>query len=240
MAALLECAGLTWDVGGARIIDAVDLAVAPGEFVALVGPNGAGKTSLLNLVSGLTRPALGHIRLAGVDITGEAPHRRARRGIARTFQSATLFPTMTVAEHVALAARVGRTRTTVTDVLDRVRLGHRATALAGALSHGDKRKLEIALLLAGPRGADHSGLLLLDEPMAGVAAEEVQALVEVIRRAHRDSGAGVVMVEHHMEVVMSLADRVAVLNNGTLLAIGTPAQVMADVAVQDAYLGTAR
>jgi branched-chain amino acid transport system ATP-binding protein len=238
MVALLECAGLTWDVGGARIIDAVDLAVAPGEFVALVGPNGAGKTSLLNLISGLTRPALGHIRLAGVDITGEAPHRRARRGIARTFQSATLFPTMTVAEHVELAARVGRTRST--DVLDRVRLGHRASDLAGALSHGDKRKLEIALLLAGPRGADHRGLLLLDEPMAGVAAEEVGALVEVIRQAHTDSGAGVLMVEHHMDVVMSLADRVAVLNNGTLLAIGTPEQVMADVAVQDAYLGAAR
>jgi branched-chain amino acid transport system ATP-binding protein len=174
-----------------------------------------------------------------VDITGEPPHRRARRGIARSFQSATLFPTMTVAEHVELAARVGR-HANVTDVLDRVRLGHRATALAGALSHGDKRKLEIALLLAAPRGTDHRGLLLLDEPMAGVAAEEVDALVEVIRAAHRDSGAAVLMVEHHMEVLMSLAERVAVLHNGALLALGTPDEVMAHTAVQDAYLGAAR
>lgn len=240
MDALLDCAGLTWDVGGARIIDAVDLTVAPGEFVALVGPNGAGKTSLLNLISGLARPARGRIRLAGVDITVEPPHRRARRGIARTFQSATLFPTMTVAEHVELAARIGRRHPSVTEVLDRVRLGHRAAALASALSHGDKRKLEIALLLAAPRGADHRGLLLLDEPMAGVAAEEVDALVAVIRQAHRDSGAAVLMVEHHMEVLMSLADRVAVLHNGTLLAIGTPDDVMAQAAVQDAYLGAAR
>ncbi|HJP80658.1 MAG TPA: ABC transporter ATP-binding protein [Pseudonocardiaceae bacterium] len=240
MDALLECAGLTWDVGGARIIDAVDLTVAPGEFVALVGPNGAGKTSLLNLITGLVRPARGQIRLNGVDITGEPPHRRARRGIARTFQSATLFPTMTVAEHVELAARVGRTRATVTEVLDQVRLGQRASAPAGALSHGDKRKLEIALLLAGPRGTEGRGLLLLDEPMAGVAAEEVDTLVAVIREAHRDSGAAVLMVEHHMEVLMSLADRVAVLHNGALLAIGTPDHVMAQADVQDAYLGAAR
>jgi branched-chain amino acid transport system ATP-binding protein len=246
---LLECAGLTWDVGGARIVDALDLTVAPAEFVALVGPNGAGKTSLLNLISGLVRPTRGRIRFAGVEVTGEPPHRRARGGIARTFQSATLFPTMTVAEHVELAARVGRDRarrrpavlrSTVTEVMDRVRLGHRATVPAGALSHGDRRKLEIALLLAGPRGVDHRGLLLLDEPMAGVAAEEVDGLVAVIRQAWRDSGAGVLMVEHRMEVVMSLADRVAVLHNGTLLAVGTPDQVMAETAVQDAYLGVAR
>lgn len=250
---LLDCAGLTWDVGGARIIDHVDLTVAPNEFVALIGPNGAGKTSLLNLLTGVTRPGLGRIRFAGVDITGEPPHRRARRGIARTFQSSTLFPTMTVTEHVELAARIGRgrarrraaaLRSTVSRVLDQVRLGHRAAATAGELSHGDKRKLEIALLLAGPRGQApdgqaKDGLLLLDEPMAGVAAEEVGELVEVIRDAHRGSGAGVVMVEHHMEVLMSLADRVAVMHHGAMLAVGTPEQVMADPAVQDAYLGAA-
>jgi branched-chain amino acid transport system ATP-binding protein len=244
--ALLECADLSWTVGGSRILDGVGFTVRPGEFVAVIGPNGAGKTSLFNLLSGVVRPTRGRIVFAGADITAEPPHRRARRGIGRTFQSSSVFPTMTVAEHIRLALRVGRDRAgrraaadpaNTAAVLGQVRLDHRARALAGQLSHGDRRKLEIALVLAGAAGRQLDQLLLLDEPMAGMSAEEVPDLMDVIRDVHRARGRAVLMVEHHMEVLMSLADRVVVLHHGALLAVGTPAQVTADPAVQEAYLG---
>jgi branched-chain amino acid transport system ATP-binding protein len=242
---VLTLTGLSWSVGGSSILSGVDLAVGEGEFVAVIGPNGAGKTSLFNLISGLTRATAGRIAVDGADITGEPPHRRARRGIGRTFQSSSVFPTMTVAEHVALAARVGRVgrvghvarvgRGAATDALERVRLTERAGALAADLSHGDKRKLELAMLLAS--GAER--LLLLDEPMAGVASGDVPELVEVIRSLHRDEHRTVLMVEHHMEVLLGLADRVAVLHHGALLAIDTPERIMADARVQEAYVGEA-
>ena len=233
MAEVLALHGLTWSVGGSTIVAGVDLAVAEGEFVAVIGPNGAGKTSLFNLISGLTRATSGRVLLDGHDITAEPPYRRARRGIGRTFQSSSVFPTMTVAEHVALASRVGGHRES--DVLDRVHLTHKSGTLASGLSHGDKRKLELAMLLAS--GARR--LILLDEPMAGVASEEVPELVEVIRALHREDGRTVLMVEHHMDVLLGLADRVAVMHHGSLLAIDTPSAVMADARVQEAYVGDA-
>jgi branched-chain amino acid transport system ATP-binding protein len=234
MADVLVLDGLTWSVGGSTIVSGVDLAIAEGEFVAVIGPNGAGKTSVFNLVSGLTRATSGRVVLDGHDITSEPPYRRARRGIGRTFQASSVFPTMTVAEHVGLAARVGRVkRSSNTDVLDRVRLTHKADILASGLSHGDKRKLELALLLA----ASSTRLILLDEPMAGVSSEEVPELVEVIRALHRDEGRTVLMVEHHMDVLLGLADRVAVMHHGSLLAIDAPDAVMADARVQEAYVG---
>lgn len=231
---VLECAELGWSVGGTRILDGVGFTVEAGEFVAVIGPNGAGKTSLFNALSGLVRPVEGRILLRGRDVTREPPHRRARRGLARTFQSSSVFPTMTVAEHVELARRVGGSGGSEADVLARVRLDHRAGMLAGELSHGDRRKLELALVLAG---GGPGRVLLLDEPMAGMSAEEVPELVEVLRDVHRSGGHAVLMVEHHLEVLMSLADRVLVLHRGALLADGTPAQVGADPAVQEAYLG---
>jgi branched-chain amino acid transport system ATP-binding protein len=235
--------GLTWSVGGSTIVSGVDLAVAEGEFVAVIGPNGAGKTSLFNLVSGLTRATAGRVRLDGHDITSEPPYKRARRGIGRTFQSSSVFPTMTVAEHVALAGRVGRTKparaTSNADVLERVHLTHKADVLAAGLSHGDKRKLELALLLATSSAASGPRLILLDEPMAGVASEEVPELVGVIRTLHRGEGRTVLMVEHHMDVLLGLADRVAVMHHGSLLAVDVPAAVMADARVQEAYVGDA-
>ncbi len=245
-APVLRVAGLGWDVGGATIVQDVSFEVAEGEFLAFIGPNGAGKSSLFNLISGLRRPTEGTIALDGDDVTGRPAHTRARHGLGRTFQTSSLWPGMTVADHVRLAtqaARGGSYRVwrraaayteQVTGVLERTGLGHRAAALAGALSHGEKRKLEIAVLLAGdPR------LLLLDEPMAGVSAEEVPALTELIRGLHRDEGRTVLMVEHHMDVLLGLADRVAVMHHGTLLALDTPAAVMADPDVQQAYLGEA-
>jgi branched-chain amino acid transport system ATP-binding protein len=236
---VLTLTGLSWSVGGSAILSGVDLAVGEGEFVAVIGPNGAGKTSLFNLISGLNRATAGKIALDGADITTEPPHKRARRGIGRTFQSSSVFPTMTVAEHVALAGQVAAKRrggaATPADVLERVRLTEKSGALAADLSHGDKRKLELAMLLAS--GAER--LLLLDEPMAGVASGDVPELVEVIRSLHRDEGRTVLMVEHHMEVLLGLADRVAVMHHGALLAIDTPERIMADPRVQEAYVGDA-
>ncbi|MDB1087999.1 ABC transporter ATP-binding protein [Streptomyces sp. ACA25] len=238
---VLRLEALSWAVGAVTIVDSVDLAVTEGEFLALIGPNGAGKTSLFNLVSGVTRPTSGAVRLDGRAVDRLPPHRRARLGIGRTFQSSSVFPTMTVAEHVELAARaVGARRVTgaqVAGVLERVRLGHRAPDLAGGLSHGDKRKLELAMLLASTVSGDGPRLMLLDEPMAGVAAEEIEELAAVMRQLHREEGRTLLMVEHHMDIVLDLADRIAVLHHGTLLADGTPEAVMADPEVQRAYLG---
>jgi branched-chain amino acid transport system ATP-binding protein len=228
------------------IVDDVTLHLEPGEFMALIGPNGAGKTSLFNLISGLRRPSVGRILLDGDDVTGLAPHRRARLGLGRTFQTSAVFGSLTVAENVALAVQARRGGATrpwrhrrdrdiavrASEILADVRLNERAESLAGSLAHGEKRKLEIALLLAAePR------VLLLDEPMAGVSAEEVPALVSVIRGLTATGDRSVLMVEHHMDVVLDVADRVAVLHHGALLACDTPDAVMADAFVQEAYLG---
>ena len=244
---VLETKGLTWRVGEVAIVDHVDLDLAPGEFLAVIGPNGAGKTSLFNLVSGLRKPTAGTVRLAGADITGLAPHRRARLGLGRTFQSSAVFASLSVLDNVRLAVqarrggsmRLWRSRRVERDVsaeaqtvLDRVGLASRASAVAGTLAHGEKRKLEIALVLAG-----RPKVLLLDEPMAGVSAEDVPALVEVIRGLTKVDGQSVLMVEHHMDVVLDLADRVAVMHHGAVLVCDTPGTVMANRTVQEAYLG---
>ncbi|MDE3723378.1 ATP-binding cassette domain-containing protein [Nocardiopsis sp. N85] len=236
---------LSWSVGGAVIVDDVTMHVTEGEFVALIGPNGAGKTSLFNLVSGLTRPTAGAVTLGGVDITRHAPHKRARLGMGRTFQTSSVFADLTVGANVGLAvqARTGESRRfwkragadggpEAAAALELVRLSHRADAMAGDLSHGDKRKLELALLLARrPR------LILLDEPMAGVGAGEIGELSTVIRDVHREQGCTVLMVEHHMEVLLDMADRLAVMHHGALLAFTDPDSAMADPDVQAAYLG---
>lgn len=243
-APVLQLDGLSWSIGGAAILEDITLSVREGEFLAFIGPNGAGKTSLFNLISGLNPPTGGTLALDGTDITGLPVHTRARRGIGRTFQTSSLWPQMTVSEHIGLAAqarhggsyrmwrRASPYTAEVTGVLERTGLGHRARATAAELSHGEKRKLELAVLLVGePR------LMLLDEPMAGVSAEEVPALTDLIRTLHRDEGRTVLMVEHHMDVLLGLADRLAVMHHGRLLALDTPQAVTADPVVQQAYLG---
>jgi branched-chain amino acid transport system ATP-binding protein len=244
---VLATSDLGLSIGGAPIVIGVSLEVAEGEFLGIIGPNGAGKTSLLNLLSGLYRPSAGSVHLDGRDITAEPAHRRAQAGLGRTFQVSSVFARLSVLENVRLAAearvggmmRIWRRADGVREAVDRawwalerVGLGRRAAAEAGSLAHGDKRKLELGMLLArDPR------VILLDEPMAGVSMEDVPGLVEVIRALQREEGRTVLMIEHHIDVVTGLADRIAVMHHGALLACDTPERVMEDEAVQAAYLG---
>jgi branched-chain amino acid transport system ATP-binding protein len=246
---ILATRGLGLDIGGATIVADVSLEVAEGEFLGIIGPNGAGKTSLFNLLSGVLRPTAGEVELAGRTITSEPPYRRTRLGLGRTFQISSVFPLLPVRENVRLAAeaavggslRVWRRAASVREALERARwalarvgLETRGSLLAGLLSGGEKRKLELAMLLAGdPR------VVLLDEPMAGVSVEDVPGLVAVIESVHREEGKTVLMVEHHIEVVTGVAERIAVMHHGRLLACDTPENVMANETVQTAYLGEA-
>ncbi len=246
-APILATRDLGLDIGGARIVADVSLEVRAGELVGIIGPNGAGKTTLFNLLSGTIRPTTGSVELDGKDVTRDPPHRRTRAGLGRSFQVSSVFPLLSVGENVRLAAeaklggtlniarQAARYRPALDragDALGKVGLAARAAWPAGMLSHGDKRKLELAILLAGdPR------VILLDEPMAGVSVEDVDGLVELIRSVHVDEGRTVLMVEHRMEVVVGLAERIAVMHHGSLLAFDTPDRVMADETVQTAYLG---
>jgi branched-chain amino acid transport system ATP-binding protein len=248
-APILATRDLGLDIGGATIVADVSLEVAPGEFLGIIGPNGAGKTSLFNLLSGVLRPTAGEIELDGRPITHEPPFRRTRLGLGRTFQISSVFPLLPVLENVRLAAeaalggslRVWRRAAGVREAIERSRwavgrvgLGARGAQPAGLLSGGDKRKLELAMLLAGDQR-----VMLLDEPMAGVSVEDVPELVSVIRSVHAEEGKTVLMVEHHIEVVTGIAERIAVMHHGRLLAVDTPDRIMADETVQTAYLGEA-
>jgi branched-chain amino acid transport system ATP-binding protein len=244
---ILATHNLGLDIGGANIVVDVSLEVAEGELLGIIGPNGAGKTSLFNLFSGIYRPTSGSIQLNGVDITQQPTFLRTREGIGRTFQVSSVFPLLTTFENVRLAAqsalggtlRLWQRAAGVREAVDRagaalarVGLEAKAAMSAGGLSHGDKRRLEIAMLLAADKP-----VLLLDEPMAGLSAEHVPQLVELIRSVHEQERKTVLMVEHHMDVVTGLAQRIAVMHHGALLACDTPAAVMANETVQSAYLG---
>jgi len=244
---ILATSNLRLDIGGANIVVDVSLEVAEGELLGIIGPNGAGKTSLFNLLSGIYRPTAGSIHLYGKDITHQPTFLRIREGIGRTFQVSSLFPLLTAFENARLAAeaalggtlRPWRRAASVREAVERARaalvrvgLEGRALVPAGGLSHGDKRRLEIAMLLAADKP-----VLLLDEPMAGMSAEHVPQLVELIRSVHEQERKTVLMVEHHMDVVTGLAQRIAVMHHGALLACDTPEKVMANQTVQSAYLG---
>jgi branched-chain amino acid transport system ATP-binding protein len=246
---ILATRHLGLDIGGATIVADVSLEVSEGELLGIIGPNGAGKTSLFNLFSGLYRPTSGSIHLHGVDVTHQPTFLRTREGIGRTFQVSSVFPLLTTFENVRLAAqsalggtlRLWQRASGVRKAVDgaraalaRVGLEAKAAQAAGGLSHGDKRRLEIAMLLAADKP-----VLLLDEPMAGLSAEHVPQLVELIRSVHTEERKTVLIVEHHMEVVTGIAQRIAVMHHGALLACDTPAAVMANPTVQSAYLGEA-
>ena len=244
----LQVKDLGLRIGGATILEHVDLEIEKGSFIGVIGPNGAGKTTLFNVVSGITRPTSGTVHLDGRDVTGMSVHRRARAGLGRTFQTSSLFPQLSVRENVRVASQValggslspfrfprsGDAATVAAEEhLAEVGLGDKLDLPAGSLSHGDKRKLEIAVL----RATD-ADVVLLDEPMAGVGSGDVGALSETIREMHREQGSTLLMVEHHMEVLLGLVDKVAVMYFGTIIAFDTPEAVMADPTVQRAYLGT--
>jgi branched-chain amino acid transport system ATP-binding protein len=246
-APVLETRGLTIRFGGQVAVDGVSCAFRPGTLTAIVGPNGAGKTTYFNLISGQLRASAGDVFLRGERITRLAAPLRARRGLGRAFQLTNLFPDLTVLENVRLAvqARAGvglnmlglaSDHTELTErarvYLGRVRLLPRAQSPAAALGHGDQRKLEVAILLAL-----EPDIFMFDEPTAGMSGDEVPVLLDLIEAIKEKHDKTILLVEHKMDVVRRLADRVIVLHQGALVADGEPAEVVTSAIVQEAYLG---
>jgi len=227
-AMILRAQGLTRHFGGLRAVDGVDFDLQQGEIHALIGPNGAGKTTLVGLLAGRIVPQAGSIRLADRDITALPAHRRVQAGIAYTFQITSVFPRLSVFDNVALAVANLRD---VPAALERVGLRALADQEAATLSYGHQRLLELAMGLAlRPK------VLILDEPTQGLAAGEIAGFMALVRGLVPETS--VLLIEHNMDVVMGLADRITVLNFGTVLARGSPAEIRADATVQAAYLGT--
>ena len=252
MSAVLEASDVSVRFGGVQALDRVSLAVQPSTIVGLIGPNGAGKTTLFGVLSGLLRPGSGDVLMDGADVTASSPQARARRGLARTFQRLELFGELTVRDHLVVAHRarhrrlrlaadllgLGRRpdpheREEVDAILDLLGLGHVAGVEAHALPLGLGRLVEVARALASqPR------VLLLDEPSSGLDTEESRALADALTRLRSERELALVLVEHHVDMVLRLSDRVTVLDFGKVIAEGTPAEVRGDAAVRSAYLGS--
>jgi len=232
---LLEVRGVMVRFGGVMAVGGVDLDAEVGQVTGLIGPNGAGKTTLFNVISGMQEPTAGNVLVSGVDITGEAPHKRAKRGLARTFQRLELFWSLSVRDNVRVAAELAAVPDvdgTVDTLLDKVGVSDLADSVAGDLPTGSARLVEIARALATmPR------LLLLDEPASGLDDSETERLGKLLRELASD-GLGVLLVEHDMDLVMHVCDRIHVLDLGNIISVGTPAEIQHDEAVLRAYLGT--
>ena len=233
----LRATGVSRSFSGIDALRDVTLELHRHEVVGLIGPNGAGKTTLVNVMSGFDFPTAGRVEFAGKDVTRWSPSRRGRAGLARTFQHSRSFRGLTVRENVEVAAlgvRAGRreARRRADRLLDLLELGHRADAEAASLPHGDERKLGVARALAcNPR------YVLLDEPAAGLPDDEVPDFAAVVRAVRDDFEAGVLLIEHNMALVMSVCDRIQVLDEGRTLAAGTPAEIRGNLDVAAAYLG---
>jgi branched-chain amino acid transport system ATP-binding protein len=230
--ALLSLSGIVRHFGGVYALNGVDLQVEQGEVHALIGPNGAGKTTLIHQIAGSQRPDSGTIHFDGRDITALSMHQRVHRGLARSYQITNVFHRLAVRDNIALAleAHHAPNDQAIAAVLDQIGLTGVANRLAGGLSHGEQRSLEVGLALATqPR------LLLLDEPLAGMGPDEAERMVEML--THLSRQVSILLVEHDMDAVFRLADRISVLVAGRIVASGDPESVRADPAVRAAYLG---
>jgi len=246
---LLECKRLTRRFGALVAVDTVDMTVESGEIRAVIGPNGAGKSTLFNLITSVLQPSAGEVMFGGENLTGLPVYAVAQKGIARTFQLCHVFPALTARENVRIAAqardqrrwrllgggRVLSQSTAIADeALEHMRLTRVADTPAALLSHGDQRLLEVAMAIAQkPR------LLMLDEPTQGLSLEETERAVQILKGLLQGGGLSVLLIEHDMEVVFTLADTITVLHRGRVIADGPPGAVKADAEVRRAYLGGA-
>ena len=243
--ALLSATGLTKRFGGLAAVNDVSLSLHRNQIHAVIGPNGAGKSTLTNLLAGDLPPTAGRIQLGQIDATGWTPEKISRLGLGRSYQKTNIFLPFTVWENVRLAAQSRQphaarwlaraadfvaVQENATRALELCGLENRKNSVAGAISHGEQRQLEIAMALATA-----PTVLLLDEPLAGMGAAEAERMVALLQTIKKDHG--VLLVEHDMDAVFSLADRLTVMVNGCVIATGTPAQIRADAGVQAAYLG---
>lgn len=245
---ILEVQGLGVRFGAFKAVDNVSFAARRGRITAVIGPNGAGKSSLFNLISGAIRPSEGRVLLEGRDVTGASPDRMLAAGLARSFQITNLFFELSVRENLRLAAQFlerGRglwrplsasttAQARVDELIAQFELAARADELAGHLSHGEQRRLEIAVSLAA-----RPGLLLLDEPTQGMSHADTRETEALIRRLAAEQGLSILLVEHDVDLVMNLSDHVVVMHQGAKLAEGAPAAVRANPDVQAAYFGEA-
>ena len=244
---IIETQNLTKYFGALAAVDDVSLKIEAGTLHAIIGPNGAGKTTFFNMLSGNLKPTSGKVFYKGMDLTGKPIHRMIHLGIGRSFQITNIFPNLTVHENIRLAsqamednnfhflmdtAKMVRCEERTAEVIERVGLKSQSLLPARALSHGDQRKLELGMILA-----PDPEVLLLDEPTAGMATDQVPELITLIQEVQQSGTKTVILVEHNMNVVMSVSDKITVMHQGKVLAEGTPAEIAANQEVQTAYLG---
>ncbi|RUL55639.1 ABC transporter ATP-binding protein [Lysinibacillus antri] len=247
MEPIIRTENLSIQFGGHKAVDRVNFVMPEKHFKSIIGPNGAGKTTFFNLISGELKPTEGDVFFKGESLAKYSSIERTRKGLGRSFQITNVFPNLTVLENVRLAVQskekirfhflrhfshYKNITEKAVDILDQVLLSNKIHAIASQLSHGEKRKLEIAMLLALD-----TEVLLLDEPTAGMSLEEVPAILEVIRSIKDQGNKTILLIEHKMDMILDLSDSIMVLFNGKLLADGTPSEIMDNATVQNAYLG---